>query len=484
MAKSKDKSWGFAALALLVFVVGAVSSLWAAPGGDYWWHITMGRFADTFVAVPTHNLLLYTQPIDAPARSVGWLSQWWLFELHQAGGVLAAHYARSILLVLIGVASGLYALWRREFRSEAIFPTLLAVVTLSMPFATLGPGLFGAAFAALSIVAAFAVHRGQAPRGFVALLVLLPAVWVHVDTSFWVPGMLAFAFGFLGRDSTLSRRAWCIVGLASIGVSLVNPGFLAPWESLAFSIAAPDGVLSPDDIVASLVAISGALVVSAYAARAREPDAASFFVLALVLGWGFFVDPVLLVASPAAVAATAEVDFETSRDRSPFLGWGLAVVLVGLAVAMQPTTQFHLDMRSKLSWIRAEDPLAGLSSADTPVVHALMAKSLGSAPRVFHEPEYAGILAWELSRQSTGGVIFSDPRPDLNRTALRELHAQLLVDPSLWRGVFQQYNIQLVLLDAGRHATLAESIASAPNWDVLLEESGAVLLGRNARSTR
>lgn len=470
---------------LPVVALGFYYAVAAAPSGEYWWHLVIGRFADVYGAIPAHNFVLYTESVDAPALGAGWLSQWWLFKIHEFADLIGAHYFRAFL----GVSMVLPAAWvsaRRE--SSVVLNSVdrngwLAVACLfAADLLGPGPALFGAVLGAWVVALADAVDRGRLPAAFVAVLPLLVPFWVHVDTSFIVPALVAICYALFSTSSHLSRKVWVLVAGVSVAASFANPSGASVWMGLFHelrTISTPFSIQQPAFGLALVALLLGIGVHTLRAVHESRPQS----VLVLVSGLlGVTVAPAFFGIVPAAFACTFAAG--SVRDAQHGLAtWALAIASVVVAVVIQPLSETHVKLRAELPGVRSEAPLAGIASERDPLVHVRALRSFGAQSRVFHEAEFAGLVAWELySFETNAPLLFVDPRPEAASSSTRRLHAQVLADPALWRGIFQQYGVTAALLDQRKHEAVAASIAMDPAWTVLIEEDGVVLLVKRSGS--
>ena len=85
------------ALAAIVAGVVFLANLKTLSSFDVWYHLSLGRTISETGELPRQNLLSYTAA-EHPALPLSWLFQWWLYQLHRAGGIPAIVVFRAVVL--------------------------------------------------------------------------------------------------------------------------------------------------------------------------------------------------------------------------------------------------------------------------------------------------------------------------------------------------------------------------------------------------
>ena len=63
---------------------------------EYWWSIALGRVVETYRVIPTHNFFTYTSPPNSVVFIGSWLSDWWMYRIHNVVGLAGALTLRNL----------------------------------------------------------------------------------------------------------------------------------------------------------------------------------------------------------------------------------------------------------------------------------------------------------------------------------------------------------------------------------------------------
>ncbi len=470
---------------------------------DYWWHISFGRLFDQWDRIPGAAHVLYTVPSDATSVVQPWLAQWLLFLLHDGIGLEAVLVLRNL------VAAGVFLLvtWLAIRRSESpmIGAVLTALMAIGVSHAVISVRTYLLVlplFATLFVVG-YGIRGGRLPRWLMLLWPVFTVAWANLHGSFLMPTIIAGAFGaaalldgVMERDKgwKLNLVLWGGTAIASLAATYGNPrGFdiyaylyqvatnptiqatVSEWQPTTFSNPPTLGPI----VIASVVVAAGLMV---WKRRQIDPVDVIF-----LLGFGFLAlkeaRGILwwVMVWPVIVAPYLRGLVERVKtEQHNFVGALAAVVLIAGAITLQPIHVKHADWVVELEPIpvRDRDPYRGRVAAETPVEPAQIMARWGFVPRMFHDLRYAGYLMWELDKDGVPDeAFFVDARIELPPEEIWNLF-DLTTTGNIWRGVFKQYGVQNVVLDAERQASLIEQISADPEWTVIYKDEHVVFMTR------
>jgi len=64
-------------------------------------------------------------------------------------------------------------------------------------------------------------------------------------------------------------------------------------------------------------------------------------------------------------------------------------------------------------------------------------------------------------------LVFVDHRIELPPDRIWKLYYQVVHDPSVWKGVFQQYDVGAAILSTDKQAGLVEQLTEAEGWEAV-----------------
>jgi len=475
-------------------------------------HLAMGRIIARFEAVPTANHLLYSTAEETPAFVPEWLADWALFALHTLYELEGVVTARNLVFALgIGLATAACAR-----RSSAGLTALAAAgvgVLIALPMLVAEPVLLGAPLLALCLVCVGAAARTTTRWVSIACALVVPAVaalWANVDLFFLAPAIVASLGASAAwahhEDAALRKERAGILGLVTLlalVAPLANPrgpallAHLARWLTVA--PAHPDAAHWASTVSTQPLAAGFVVLVMLLGAGAaiRQRDAfmvhdvgllAAFGVLALVFERG------LVLCAPAAVVALApavrmlseRLEREPLRARTVWWKEVAAALLIAPLMALtQPLVVTHAPIASAVSpyELRDKQPHEAVLRADVPVEALELIAQYTVPPRIYHAPHLAGYLEFKMVREEPARVVFSDQRVELVDEKVLEVRQLIETSEHVWRGIFQQYDVSIALLDRRTQSKLVSWLVEHPDWVVALEQGDYVYLARVVQVT-
>jgi len=207
--------------------------LWSTHGweslladGDTGWHIRTGQYILETHSVPTHDLFSFSRP-GAPWFAWEWLTDVVYAVLFHAAGLKGIVLLSAAMIGLFAMIILLYTLWRGANVLVAAFTTLLAVGGSSMHFLA-RPHLFTLLFLPLGLWMVEADRRKNTP--WIWTLIPATALWTNLHGGFVMLlaclGLLVAACGIeaaLGFKRAPEIRRYTILLLGCTLASLVNP---------------------------------------------------------------------------------------------------------------------------------------------------------------------------------------------------------------------------------------------------------------------
>ncbi len=388
-----------------------------------WWHLSIGRIIAANRAIPDTNPFVFGHPAPPEIHVHGWLGEVWLYEVWSLGGLQAVMTLAAMLVGVTALMIGLPNLLHRNklsfFVPALIFGTCVGA-TIDW-----GPNMFAVPLAAATSLVAVTVLFGTRPWPWLAAVGLLTVAWVNL-----APGArLAPLFLLLcaGAAVILGRRErspiFALVALLS-GLLLIA----SPWGTAVFG--APVAIRS--------------LLAPAYA---------------------------MLCGCIAGILTVAD-------DREPEFPRAAAVLTVVVSVAamllMQPIMSWHASVVEAVDDRRRDRaPLRGIVPDTLPVDAVQTIDSWGSTPRIFAPRELGSYIVFELDVARPTPLVWDDASTPSD-SAMRALEDELRTNPrAMWRGVFQQYDVDTALLPPSWNA-LADELAADPLWREI--EGGKVRL--------
>jgi hypothetical protein len=417
------------AFLLPVALLAIAYAMTPVRSGAYWWHLTVGRLIDYWARVPETNHFAYTAPAELSLGFEPWASQWFLFVVHDVGGIELPMFLRNVFVAVSLMIVMVVGLRRSSqvARTAIVGSGAAALLYFAVEPA---PVMFVVLPWAVLIAVAFFVHDRGRHCWLLLLFPLVAGLWANLATAFVAPTLLAKGFALAtARDDRRGALAWFAAGLATIPAWLFTPYGAGIFAE----------VLRLD--VATVVACA-----------------------ALVL--------------PPLLATRIPKDFDHLLARSPGPLWSVVLtsLLVLAAFAVQPIYpgQEQLPVVASPYTVRPIAPLAGRVGQETPVECVERLYGTGKQLRILHPPEQAGFLLYRLQ----------DPRrPDPVVTNLPAaagvVHPsanlyELTRDREVARGLIQQHQINAVIVEPTTHGPLVALLEADPSWYVLAERDDQI----------
>ncbi|NJO84710.1 MAG: hypothetical protein HC828_19380, partial [Blastochloris sp.] len=454
---------------------------------DFWWHLKAGELIATS-GLPTTNIFAWSLPADTPYVYQSWLAEWLFYVLYQLGGLPLVIFARNVL------ATGAIALVAYEAHRRsgswwlAGSGALLLIWMIINNLTTRTQNWSWIPFMLLFILLSRYADKTLGPRWLAAVPLLL-LFWVNAHGAFSIGLLMIGAFvagetlrGLLRQPDAPGWQRLRWLYLAAFGALLatflnpLGPGVYtyvydlltdAPSQQLVNEWQPP----SPRDLAGMGFFVSVILLLFAVALGRRRPALTDMLLVGgylwmafsgvrYVVWFGFVAMPVLaqvLTAPPAERAQTRFRKPATIYTTNLLLAAGFVLLLL----VVQPWFKPLLPLPAEYRALFADVPGAPVQfSADTPVGATEHLLEQPCAGHLFNEMGFGSYLIWALYPQ---GQVFIDPRVELYPLAQWEDYRTLSRGEDVMR-LFEQYQIQCVLLGTDEQPTLAAAMASLPDW--------------------
>lgn len=475
---------------------------------DYWWHLTMGRLINFWGAVPAANHFLYTIDADAASYDQAWLAQLLLYGVHYQGGVYLALILRNVAAA-VGVA---WLSWTAMRRSDSIVIgslTTLAALPFLFTFIEVRPHLAAWPLFCALLWVGYGVYQGRRSSRWLIAFPVTTIVWANLHGSFPLAAVLAIVFAAgvairqyrqTGAINWRSAAPWIASAASTAVAPMANP---RTWEIYGYVYHhmtdevvqntitewLPTTLSNPPGIGIYFWAVATVAVFLMVRRSDRlDPVDGMLFILfaglavvqARALLWFGFILPI--TASPS-VRRIGESDSERvephpMKQRLHSLG---AFALVAVAIAVQPTWQWRVDWAAESPKfdVRERAPMKGVIPAETPFEAAEVLARYTNPPRIFHDHRFAGFLLYYLSRQNPQQMVFVDQRVELPPERIWEQYYDVIEKPDVWRGIFNQYDVDVAILSEERQKKLVGRLESSDDWSLLMKSDGWIFYARN-----
>jgi hypothetical protein len=486
-----DHLWVLVALG----AVGIVISISRTVPNDFWWHLKAGELIATS-GIPTTNIFAWTLPADTPFIYQSWLGEWLFYVLYQVGGLPFVVFARNMLGLAAFALVAVEAQQRSGSWRLASGAVLLAALMSINNLTTRTQNWSWIPFALLLLLLGAYVRQRLGPRWLVALPLLM-IFWVNVHGGFMM-GILVMGAFVVGE--TLRRllrqpyalnwdrlRPLYIAATAMIAVTVINPlgpgifGYVltlltdAPSQGLVNEWQPP----SPRSAAGWFFFVSVIMLLVAFAWSRRRPTITEILLTCgmlwiafngarYVVWFGMAAMPILVQSFSAPrsvpVPGLSEQQRPPRQQRvgSPPINAVLALVVLLSVIIVQPWFKPALPLPETYREAFAPVPGAPLLFAnDTPVGAAEHLRAEPCAGNLFNEMGYGSYLIWALYPAEQ---VFVDPRVELFPLALWEDYVNISRGQHT-AALFDEYDIECVLLDVDDQERLADLMPTLPGWE-------------------
>lgn len=473
---------------------------------DYWWHIAFGRVISATHEMPLYAHFLYTMPADAPSYVQAWLSQWALFELHEALGLGGVLIIRNLFAA---AAFTFLGMWAAKRAGSAPLGGILACAGAVFGFYTIAARTHLLAWPLFLVVLAiaYAVRRGTAGRRALVAIPLISVAWTNLHGTFLVPTLVMLAFfaaaladrvlprpdafgGAAPTGGALGALPWGVAGLASFAGTFANPRGHEIYLYLVDLPTNPENLTTVTEWFPTTPlfppffgAFFWFLLVTTLALMWRRRRALDWADLFLLLGFSLLaiqhsrglmlVGLCFPVVAAPYVAPLARFFQPTAAEGPPSsisqtIALATAVALVLLPFVVQPWgVGDPLPAAVQAAPTRTEEPLKGLVLENTPIGPAQILRGRDDL-RIFHDHQYPGFLLYWLDDEVPDQLVFVDNRVELPPDSIWRLY-ESVSEGRGWREAFARFEINAVVASKDNQAGLIAALREAPAWRLAFE---------------
>ena len=463
-----------------------------------WWELALGRWIEMFRAIPTQNTMTFGATSQAPLTLPFWLAHgasFWAYRtLGMIEGVLTARNVLGALSFACACAAGVIG--RRETDPLPLWPLLLggacvvgAASATSMMWAL---PLWALSLGAIKWILSARAHW-MAAAGMAVLTGIL-VLWANLDVSWLILPCLCVLGAAAPAGCGWVRKAM-VLGAGALGVGLavlVHPlGVLALTHSIEIlSLYPGQQDAGPGWAVIDVGALGWLwLVVVAYAASmvgrrwSEGRGQAVWYAVAVMAVAALAAVQVRAMAGlglvviawwPTTGATGHGAMLDRVKTRWLWAGCLGCLVLGILAQPLLITRQMALahltpgDTRDRM-------PHQGLIPAHTPIEPIELLAAYRVTPRIWASPKFEGYIHLRLNMRRPEPITLGSPALELPTPQQRTLRDLVRTTPDLWRGVFQQYGVEAVVLEKGGvEDELIDQISRHQEWSVMYEDETMV----------
>ena len=483
--------WTMAALGVAAIVVGLAGLLPLRHEG-VWFHLWVGRVVWELGAVVSANHVLYTLPDQAPSIVVPWLSDTLLFGSYKLMDLEGVLWVRNHLWAIAMGLSAWIAGWRAKTWHEPLFYGVLGAAVVGLSPEPDGPQMFAAPLWVASLGCCLWRATCAADRTLkqdalgLGLLAGCAALWANLDVSYpliLLPVLGLAAAALCAAAATLNPHGlWTHAHTASLLLARIDHPAAPTWASIKSLPAA--------SIVAAAFAARLTLTLHPWnKAQQTRPGfylglglmwalvalaltharAAAWFGLAMPMVYIWSVRGIVLTKTPAASKPL-------TLKRT-----ALIVLLAStLPILTQPIFMTHEPLARTVPWFktRGVQPHATTLPARVPLEAMQMIKRHRSPrERLYVDQSVTGYALFELQPQRPLMMLQSDARVELLSQAQWD-QLKLLEETDIWRGLFQQWDVQMALLHKKRQATLVDAMRTNASWHMQYEDDQWIYFAR------
>lgn len=231
-ALTRNSSYDFLWLSLLLFPVLLVAFLLPLTPQDYWWYLPLGRIILETRSVPGVDTFSFTSA-GQPIYYQAWLSAVIFWLVHKLGGLTLTFLLRGIVMALtFGMLWGLMARDERSPQPAALI-TFLAALGSSNNW-SVRPQLLVYPLFALTLWVLQDWLRGEGKRLW--LLPVIGLLWCNLHGSFVLFYFLVFSALLLGGGDRRQMLPWA---LGAAAVMFLNPRGLLILRDTADMLISP-----------------------------------------------------------------------------------------------------------------------------------------------------------------------------------------------------------------------------------------------------
>lgn len=220
-------------LSLGLFFILAVAVLMPIQPNDYWWYMRIGEEVSRSGALPTTEILSYTQA-GAPVAYQSWLAGWVFHLAHTLGGAPLTNLLRAALIAAFCTFTWLAC---RELGGGARLASLLmllAALAGSNNWA-IRPQMFAYPLFGLALWLLLRWENGRRDHAL-WLLPLAALLWINLHGSFLLLFALLAAGLVAGKGD---RRRLLLVAVTCLLATFLNPRGPAEWLNTLAAIGNP-----------------------------------------------------------------------------------------------------------------------------------------------------------------------------------------------------------------------------------------------------
>lgn len=489
-------------LIMLSFAVAAVMGLHTIAHGDFWMHLSVGRWIAEN-GIPRSDALSFVMQ-GSPWINASWLYDRVLYELWNvtgARGIIILH-----VLVVLGVFAVLLPVLRKRAGGFSIALSFLFGAWLIVPRYQVGPHLLALLYAAVFISLMARAYRPWK----LGLLVLLQVLWANTDSSF----MLGPAIGAVFVIESLARKTegkdeevWSVPVRTGLVIGLLVATIINPYHIRLWSVVSIPGLrqaavarewISPfaSSFSGSLMSkglVTLALVIGAgglLAERRRLPLAIT--TLAVVAAFVAVIMPYhvpmfavlalpFIAVSLHAIGETAAEGLKrllaSGEQWAERLGIAMCIVVTLVSLGMVFTNTLFVAMGTAAAFG------VGVSHDTGPSAAIELLADPAFPEHAFNLPTDGGYLLWRLP----GRAVFCDSRVGVYNAELFKLGARWVAgEESAWKELAEKWNVGAAILNCSmpNAAQTVRALLLSGTWKLLFFDGITAVLAQETEAVK
>lgn len=461
---------------------------------DFWWHMALGREILTTGRIPVTDVYSHTMINQTYASyQMFWLADIGIYSLYSLGGPALVIFIQAILVTSTYLLLTLLC-WQKSQRWGVTTLALFFAAALGIHNWNVRPQTISYLIGVFFLYAIYS-YRKHPKRAWLFVFPLGMMIWANSHGS--------FPIGFLLLGIWLADEIWQSISLfRSSHRELSIQGIQAPLLSLLLTILAclinPRGPgifsyvlnLSSNPVIQNLVPewapptfttqigiifFLGFLFVSTV--MILSPRRPSFFqiitflifgLLALVttrgvIWFGMVMAPVIADILTGIAEKFGNKNKEERTRSLPIVNVAFLIVLILISIFSLPWFK-HLFPFPK--------PKSGLISYETPVEATQFLLDERPKPNLFNEIGFGSYLIWNAYPNYK---VFVDPRIELYSPDIWRDYIALINTLPGWEQILGRYDINTVIVDPGKQASLVNTLNNSPEWGVIFEDQVSVI---------